>query len=159
MLTREQLATIETRLHKRLLARLSVRWPHAKAHVPEGSAKVHVAGLFPHGDEQEFDVFVLGYQDAISDFMEILDPPPTAHDLLLASTHQGVVAAFDREMRQDSPRRVSSPSSGAQRRGAESSQWPRKPAKTGGARPARRDSAAARAGLRRLFGEGGSDEV
>lgn len=141
MLTQDQLAAIEARLHDKMLAKLNMRWKTSGAYIPPGGSRVHVAAPLNDEDDRDFNIYLTAYRDAIEDFMGMLNPEQAQLDRLTAAMPPHMVRMVDWQpdmARGDGRRR-------------------RKSAKTGGARPARRDSAAARAGLRRLF-EGGGDE-
>lgn len=95
MMTAPHLEMIRTRLRDKMLARLAMRWKEANAYIPSGSAVVHCAQLLPDDDREGFDMYVLAYQDAIEDALDMLDKasdkPERPHALVMAeaSVFQG----------------------------------------------------------------------
>lgn len=94
MMTVPHLEVIRTRLRNKMLARLAMRWPEAGAYVPAGSSTVHSTALLADDDRAAFDSYVLGYQDAIEDFMRHkagpdAEPQPYAMSTAEASLFQG----------------------------------------------------------------------
>ncbi|HUH61071.1 MAG TPA: hypothetical protein VL001_13480 [Candidimonas sp.] len=73
MMAGPQLEMIGTRLREKMVARLALRWKKANAYIPPASVKVHCAKPLPDADQAGFDMYVLAYQDAIEDMLDMLD--------------------------------------------------------------------------------------
>ena len=95
MMTAPHLDMIRTRLRDKMLAQLAMRWKEANAYIPPGSVKVHCAQPLPDADQEGFDMYVLAYQNAIEDVLDMLDKssdkPERPHALVMAeaSVFQG----------------------------------------------------------------------
>ncbi|MFT0532224.1 hypothetical protein ACMHYJ_05225 [Castellaniella hirudinis] len=132
-MTPQNLMRIETSLRDQMLNRLASRWPKAAAYIPSGTTRVQCTGKLREDEQENLDLYVLAYEEAIVDFMRMLDkddgrPAPAANP------------AFPDRL---PPRRAPKPE-----------RAPRKPAP---GRGVRRNSAA-RQRLEDLF-RGGNDEV
>lgn len=71
------LAQIDTSLRDKLIARLAMRWPSVAAHTPMDSTQVLFARSLPEQEQAQLDNYVLGYQDAIIDILDMLDKSGT----------------------------------------------------------------------------------
>lgn len=141
MMSQPQLDMIATRLRDRMLAQLGMRWNKAAAYIPAGSAKVHCAGALSEEDQALFDAYVLGFQDAIAEVVDMLDQGPGKPERPFA------LALAENSVFQDGsmPERV----------GPRHGHWRDKPARDRGVR---RDPQA-RARAESLFRKGGDDDV
>lgn len=153
MLTQDQRDNLHARLMEMLVGQLRMRWPKAHAYLPTGGARVHCAQPLDEAEQDRFDIFVLSWMMAAERAAQLLNPGSGQIDRPLA-----LVMAENCVFQGGSlpARRGSRPGPEARQRGSGAGGEPRK---TGGARPARRSCAAARAGLRRLFEGGGGDDV
>lgn len=121
MLTKEQLGLIHTRLVDKMLGKLNMRWRKSGAYIPPGGHRVHIVAPLDERDQQDFDVYLAAYRDAIEDFMEMLNPEQAQLNSLVATMPPHMIRMAD--CRPD-----------LARSGVRSGRVSRKPAKDKGAR-------------------------
>lgn len=92
MLTEKQNEKIKARLLEMLVGQLQMRWPTAHAYIPPGGIRIHCAQPLSEADQKAFDLFTLGYQEAMNDMAHLLGSEterPIALILAESSAFQG----------------------------------------------------------------------